>query len=349
MVKYVALDDGHGMSTAGKRTPFIAEIGRFIHENEFNREVVKIVNAELKRLGFKTLLTAPTDADTGLNARVALANRENVDLFVSFHYNAMTGNFATSKAQGFSVHIDPNASAQSVRFAQLVQKHLRAGTQQTDRGIVKQNLAVTRMTKMPAALIEFGFMDNKREALLMQDKNFQKECAIEVTKAICEFFGVAYETVKPASAPKPVKVDKYPVPTNADTNKGIGLVRILTDKLDVYDKPTYSGKFLSELPAGGLYYAYGQEGKWFSVGNGWCYGGSKMEHVIFYPHEKKTEPVKPAAKPIVVPSGTFHTVVKGDTLYSLSIRYKTSVENIQKLNGMGKSTTLILGEKLRVK
>lgn len=287
---YVALDDGHGMNTSGKRTPVISSIGRYIPENEFNRAVVKFTNEELKRHGIKTLLTAPTDADTGLNARVALANREKVDLFISFHYNAMTGSFATSKAQGFSVHIDPNASAGTQKFARLVQKHLKAGTTQVDRGIVRQNLAVTRDTRMPAVLIEFGFMDNLREALLMINVAFQKECAQEVAKAVCEYFGITYkaEQKEPAQvANKPKPTTKYPVPTGADVNKGIGLIRIVTDGLDVYDKPAYSGKLLSELPAGGLYYAYGQEGNWFSVGNGWCYGGSKMEHVLFYPHPKK--------------------------------------------------------------
>lgn len=38
MAKYnVALDDGHGLETAGKETPIIPELGRRIKENEFNR------------------------------------------------------------------------------------------------------------------------------------------------------------------------------------------------------------------------------------------------------------------------------------------------------------------------
>ena len=200
----IALDDGHGMFTSGKRTEVIPSLGRYIPENEFNRAVVAFADAELKRLGFNTYLTAPTDADVPLNTRTREANRRNVDLFVSFHYNAITGKFATSKAEGFSVHIDPNASATTVKFAGLLSKHLSAGTTQKNRGIVRQNLAVTRDTKMPSALIEFGFMDNLREALLMINPAFQKECAVEVVKAICELYGIAYKAdttvaVKPVS------------------------------------------------------------------------------------------------------------------------------------------------------
>ncbi len=48
----IALDDGHGMETAGKRTPKFND-GTFMRENEFNRAVVNYLNVELKRCGFK--------------------------------------------------------------------------------------------------------------------------------------------------------------------------------------------------------------------------------------------------------------------------------------------------------
>ena len=63
----VALDDGHGMTTAGKRTPKIVELNnKVIHENEFNKEVVTYLNEALIRCKINTLLVAPTDADTSL-------------------------------------------------------------------------------------------------------------------------------------------------------------------------------------------------------------------------------------------------------------------------------------------
>lgn len=73
--KLIALDDGHGMQTAGKRTPPIPELGgRVMLENEFNRAVVKFLDVELRRCGFNTLLVAPTDVDTSLKARTDLVN-----------------------------------------------------------------------------------------------------------------------------------------------------------------------------------------------------------------------------------------------------------------------------------
>jgi N-acetylmuramoyl-L-alanine amidase len=193
MVKYlVALDDGHGMQTAGKRTPEIPELDdRVIHENEFNRSVVNYLSEELKRSGIDTLLVAPTDADTSLFARVSLANKNNADLYVSIHYNALDGKFDSKDPSGHSIHIY-TGSRKSRRLAECIHKYLIGGTEQIDRGIVESNFHVLRESNMPAILSENGFMDNKRESLLMIDKDFQKEVAVEHAKGICDYFGVKY-------------------------------------------------------------------------------------------------------------------------------------------------------------
>jgi N-acetylmuramoyl-L-alanine amidase len=188
----VALDDGHGMKTAGKRTPAIPEMdNRVIHENEFNRAVINYLDAELKRCGINTLQVAPTDADTSLSARVKVANSANADLYIAIHYNALDGTFEGKDPSGLSVHIYPG-SVRGRKLAECVHKYLVQGTEQIDRGIVESNYHVIRETNMPAILSENGFMDNKREALLMIDKNFQKEVAAEHAKGICDYLRVKY-------------------------------------------------------------------------------------------------------------------------------------------------------------
>jgi N-acetylmuramoyl-L-alanine amidase len=192
MRKYlIALDDGHGMETAGKRTPYIQEIGRFIRENEFNRAVVNFLDIELKRCGFDTLWLAPTDKDTPLKARTDLANSKKADLLVSIHYNGFDGVFNGNDPEGLSIHIYPN-SKESRKVAECILKYLKTGTPQKNRGIQEDNFHMLREAKMPAILSENGFMDNKREALLMIDESFQKEVAIEHAKGICDYFRVKY-------------------------------------------------------------------------------------------------------------------------------------------------------------
>lgn len=196
----VALCDGHGMETSGKRTPYIPELGRFIKENEFNRAAVNILKEELERCNIDVLLVAPTDKDTPLSQRVALANSKGANIYVSIHYNAFDGKFDDNDPEGLSVHIYPgHRSKQAGKLASCVHKYLKQGTKQVDRGIKENDFYVLRKTSMPAILTENGFMDNKREALLMLDKNFQKEVAQEHAKGICDYFGKSY-----VPEPKPI-------------------------------------------------------------------------------------------------------------------------------------------------
>ena len=188
----IAISDGHGENTPGKRTPSISELNnRVIHENEFNREVVRLLDIELKRCGFKTLLVAPTNEDTPMPERIRLANSNNADAYISIHYNAFDGKFDDYDPEGLSVHVYPGNPTDR-RLGECILKYLKEGTTQKNRGIVESDFYVLRNAKMPAALSENGFMDNKVEAMRMLNVDYQKEVAREHAKGICEFFEVDY-------------------------------------------------------------------------------------------------------------------------------------------------------------
>ena len=124
----VALSDGHGMDTAGKRTPPIPELsGRVIRENEFNMAVVSELAFMLARSGIETVLVAPTDANTPLIERINLANSKKADVYVSIHYNALDGKFDGNDPEGLSVHIYPG-SKNGRRLAECVLEFLKQGT-----------------------------------------------------------------------------------------------------------------------------------------------------------------------------------------------------------------------------
>lgn len=209
MVFLAFIDDGHGIETPGKRTPYIAELGRSIKENEFNAPVAKMIYEELKRHGVHAYLTAPTNKDVPLKDRTDYANKvyrehvkkygkENVKaIFVSVHYNAFDGSFGGYNPEGISVHIYPGHRHKDAgKLAECILNELKEGTDQKVRGIKEDNFHVLRETAMPAALTENGFMDNKKEALLMLDKDFQKEVALEHTKGILNYFGLEFKKEK---------------------------------------------------------------------------------------------------------------------------------------------------------
>ena len=196
MSRLIIIDDGHGMSTAGKRTPIFPdgtkspETGKnFMHENEFNRAVAKYLDLELKSCGFRTLMVAPTDEDTSLNTRVQRANSSGGDLYVSIHANANTsqwGNWGGTETYTYP-------KGESLRIGKIIHKHLIMGTPLRDRGVKDGAwLYVIKNTKMPAVLVEVAFMDNLNEAKLLLSDAFRRESAREIAMGICEAYSVKY-------------------------------------------------------------------------------------------------------------------------------------------------------------
>ena len=210
----VGIDAGHGMNTAGKRTPELKENlyidgklvrkrGNCIHEFEWNIEVSKYLAKALTRcnIDYVYLMDEDGSTDTPLSTRSKKANSKKCDIVVSNHYNAYGGcsDFVDKKG-GLLVLRTNNSSSKSIKLGELVAKQLEEDISygysyglRKDVDISGFTLAILRQTNMPAILIEYGFMDVLKEAKLMLDTKYQKKCAESVCKAICKYFGVTYK------------------------------------------------------------------------------------------------------------------------------------------------------------
>lgn len=187
--KLIAIDDGHGMTTPGKRTPFFPNSKKFMHENEFNKAVADLLKTNLERCGFNTLMVAPGDNDVPLKTRTDTANKAKADFYISVHANALNGIWGNQ--QGVSTFHYPG-SVEGQKAATIIHKYTIQGTQQKNRGVLSENFHVLRETKMPSVLVECAFMDNLREAGLLMSDSFRAECANEICKGICEYLGTVY-------------------------------------------------------------------------------------------------------------------------------------------------------------
>ncbi|RPI00335.1 MAG: N-acetylmuramoyl-L-alanine amidase [Ignavibacteriae bacterium] len=187
-MKYsIAIDDGHGLETAGKRTP-----DGYI-ENNFNHFTKEFLKEELIFNGFTVVDASPDRSDNSLANRCEIANKAKADIFVSIHFNAMSGTWGSWA--GIETYSYPG-SEKGRKLATLVHQSLMKGTAMVDRGIKTAGFYVLKHTNMPAVLVECGFMDNKREALLMKSNEYRKECAIEICKGICKYFDKEYKPIE---------------------------------------------------------------------------------------------------------------------------------------------------------
>lgn len=189
----IALSNGHGINTPGKRTPKFKD-GSFMHEYEFNSAVVKYLDILLKNNGFDTLLVSPTDEDIPLKQRTDLANDNNVDLFISVHVNAY-GSGDWNNTGGIETYVY-KFGGEAEKLARLVHKNLLKGTPLPDRKVKEANFHVLRETKMPAILVECGFMTNEKEAKLLISDKYRQECAEEIAQGICEYYGKEYVDIE---------------------------------------------------------------------------------------------------------------------------------------------------------
>ncbi|WP_102707029.1 N-acetylmuramoyl-L-alanine amidase [Terribacillus saccharophilus] len=206
MVKKVAADAGHaGFGvTAGKCTPD----GEY--EWNFNNAVIVAMTAKLKANGVEVLRTDdPTGkTDVPLEDRVAKANKWGADVFVSSHHNANKG--VWENHTGTETYIVPNTTDRTKQLAQNVHSKLVEAMGLRDRGIKTANFYVIKYTKMPAVLMEGGYMDSKIDIKKLRDSKVLKNAGEAVAEGILAFLGMS-SGKKAAATPTPTisKPDKY--------------------------------------------------------------------------------------------------------------------------------------------
>lgn len=192
----VIIDDGHGLETLGKRTPAFAD-GTVIKENEFNHATKVLLKQELEKQGFHVYDVSPERTDTKLITRTNRANAQmkankyKKYIFISIHFNAI-GSYWNDNVGGIETYHYPT-STEGKKLAQFIHYELLQGTDLKDRKVKSANFHVLRESDMYAVLLELGFMSNHIEANLMRNVSYQKECATEITKGVCNYFKIDYK------------------------------------------------------------------------------------------------------------------------------------------------------------
>jgi len=178
--KLIVIDPGHGGKDPGATSSNL---------KMKEKDVVLDVSLKLKKLleneGFKVYLTREDDNYIGLYDRSTIANELGADAFVSVHANA----HSNSKVEGVQVLYYPNDGRDNKTFAAMTRDSLVRELKTPDKGIIQRpKLVVIRETKMPAVLLELGFLTNSREENLLSQKEYRQKCAEGAYKGIIEYF-----------------------------------------------------------------------------------------------------------------------------------------------------------------
>jgi N-acetylmuramoyl-L-alanine amidase len=171
----VCVDAGHGGKDPGG-------IGHGVYEKNVALPVALMLEEMLLAEGATVVMTRNADTYPTLDDRVNIANGKKCDLFISIHANIAPGSDAVT---GFEVLYNPK-SKNGARLAESIVSKMDTATDSPNRGAKKdwRELRVLQKTKMPAVLVELGFLSNEGEAQRLTEKAYQDELAKAVFEGV---------------------------------------------------------------------------------------------------------------------------------------------------------------------
>ena len=174
----VVIDPGHGGPDPGA-------VGiNGLRETDVVLDVSLQVAQLLQAKGVEVLLTRTSEVDVDLPPRVALANNNRADLFLSIHANALS----MSRPDVNGIETFYFQDGRSRRLAEAVQTQmLRVAPGSPDRGARPGRFFVIRRTVMPSALAEMGFVTGELDSPRLADPAFRQRMAVAIATGLLNY------------------------------------------------------------------------------------------------------------------------------------------------------------------
>ena len=228
-VRRIVVDAGHGGKDPGTHAGSL-------REKDIVLDIARLVRDELTAAGFEVIMTRDTDVFVPLEKRAFIANDSGADLFLSIHANAARSHRArgletfylnlADSPEAEEVAARENATAR-VRMADMPKlleqimnnnridesRELAAAMQRAmarrvlgkekhplNRGVKTAGFHVLLGAKMPAILVEVGFVSNRTEAKLLRTESHRKKLASAIAEGVTGYLTGLGQTDATAAA-----------------------------------------------------------------------------------------------------------------------------------------------------
>jgi N-acetylmuramoyl-L-alanine amidase len=220
----IIIDAGHGGTRKQGGIGGIGTLGT--QEKIITLDLAEQVSKYIKKMAkVKVKLTRTKDEFMTLQKRVDFANKNRGDIFISIHANSAphlpkvkgletfilkskvksTSLAKRTSNRNLTVNNKPfyirnrrilniiedlrtnRFEKESMNLAQTVHNQLIKNLRLKDRGIKKHNWYVVRWTRMPAILIEVGFLSNLEEEIKLQNRFYRKRLAKSIARGIINY------------------------------------------------------------------------------------------------------------------------------------------------------------------
>jgi N-acetylmuramoyl-L-alanine amidase len=209
-VDTVVLDPGHGGHDKGA-------VCIFGNEKDFALDVCLRARKLLEAHGLSVMMTRSDDTFIPLEERPQTANRTPHSIFVAIHFNDSMEN---PDASGFEIYSitpqgEPSTSdntmalhdlrpepgnvtdTQSLALSESIYNSLLGNIPQVDRGVKHARFAVIRLARVPAVLLEGGFVSSTTEARQIATPAYRQALAEAVVTGIIGFKTLAEHKIPP--------------------------------------------------------------------------------------------------------------------------------------------------------
>jgi N-acetylmuramoyl-L-alanine amidase len=196
-LKTVVLDPGHGGYDKGA-------VSAYGYEKDFALDVARDIKPLLEAKGLEVKMTRNSDVFVPLELRARIANGSKDAIFVSIHFNATDANPAANGFEIFSLtprgapstaddalalrflnmQAGSPVDAPSLALSMSVYHSLLGHFSEFDRGIKRARFAVLRLTKIPAVLVEGGFLTERGESRLIARSAWREKLGQSIATGI---------------------------------------------------------------------------------------------------------------------------------------------------------------------
>ena len=167
----VVIDAGHGGYDRGGIP------SQRIPEKTMTLDVAQRLKDLLSANGYRVVMTRDSDVFVPLATRVAIANSYRDAIFVCIHFNSAK----RVGADGIETYF---YGRDSLPLASAVHYFVAGGAPTTNRGVRRRGYYVLRKTKIPAVLVECGFLTNPSEGEYVQTTSYRQKLAEEIAAGI---------------------------------------------------------------------------------------------------------------------------------------------------------------------
>jgi N-acetylmuramoyl-L-alanine amidase len=194
---YVFLDAGHGINTAGNRSPRFGDKKDYMLEYEFNISLCIMLYKLLKDNKIDVQFSSNDLTDLPLKERISYiekTNKANIvkydSIMISIHTNAHGDGKTFNEADGIEILYNPN-NAKDLKLSNTIHKEFLVIPNLKSRGLkYRSNLALLNSLTIPATLIECGFMTNKKDLEKLLSYEYKLNLAHAIVNGIKNYYEI---------------------------------------------------------------------------------------------------------------------------------------------------------------